>query len=82
MNRYSFAYVSLVVIGIILALYVGVCIMFVGGILEIIDMVNTNTLSITGLIWPGLKMLLSGFTGWLIYFIFIGLGSFIVRRRN
>lgn len=70
--------VVLIVLGVILGLYIGGWVMFIGGILNVIDLVavyiNTSVLDKTLLVFNILKIFFAGFVGYVTGLILVVLG--------
>jgi hypothetical protein len=71
--------ILLIIIGIGIGLYVGIWLMFVGGIIQLIDAVRADILVASEVAWGIAKILLAGLTGTLSAYIFILPGLFLVR---
>ena len=63
------------IFGICLGVYTGFCVMFVGGIVEIIDAVKAPVTDAAIIGWAILKILLASFVGVIIAWIGIALGA-------
>lgn len=59
----------IIIISILLALYFGLWIMFIGGIITIAKAWDTSTLSAAIVAWNIIKILLAGPVGWIIFII-------------
>lgn len=56
------------ILGIVLGLYVGFWVMFVGGIWDIVQMTQESVATKMGVFGAVLKIIFAGFVGWLIAF--------------
>lgn len=70
--------VLLIVLGIALGLYVGVWVMFIGGIFEIVDFIKLGLEDYSMLAWGIIKIILSSLVGWLCAFILIVPGGSLI----
>ena len=68
----------LIAIGVGLALYFGLWVMFIGGIMTIATALQMDTLVITILAWNLIKIFLSSFVGIIIFYIFGSLGMLLI----
>jgi len=68
--------VSLMLFGVLLGLYIGVYLLFIGGIIQIVQSINPVVIS-TGIAIGLCKVLLSGFCGYISAYIPILLGLYI-----
>lgn len=59
-----------IILGIILGLYVGFWIMFVGGIWDIVEMIQQDIATKIGILWAVLKIIFAAFFGWLTAMFF------------
>lgn len=69
--------ISLVIIGIVLGLYLGLWQMFIGGILAIARAIDGNNLTATLVAWNVVKILLASPIGGGIFYLFIASGLLI-----
>lgn len=60
-----------IIAGIALGLYLGVWVMFIGGIVDIIDQIKSPELSAMAVAWGVVKIVFAGFIGWLVALILI-----------
>lgn len=63
------------VLGVILSIYLGFCVCFVGGIIDIVNAIKATPASFWGLVFGLLKFCLSGFVGWSTFLIFTGIAN-------
>jgi hypothetical protein len=63
--------IVLIMIGILVGLYMGVWVMFVGGIVQIVEQLRAEHLIVSKLAWGVIRVVLSGFVGWLSALCFI-----------
>jgi uncharacterized membrane protein len=63
--------IVLIIAGIALGLYLGVWVMFIGGIVDIIDQIKSPELSAMAVAWGVVKIVFAGFIGWLVALILI-----------
>ena len=70
--------ILLVLAGIALGLYVGVYIMFIGGIVDVINQIKAPEISAMAVAWGVAKVVLASFIGWLVAIVLIlpGLAMF------
>ena len=61
---------ALFILGIIIGLYVGIWIMFIGGIMLIANGVQTGTLTAVILAWGIIRIIFASITGWVCFFVF------------
>ena len=79
--------VILIILGVILGLYVGGWILFIGSVLNIIDLiadyVSTSTISMLSLIFNIFKIMVAGFTGYVSSLILIvpGINLFLQEEQ-
>jgi hypothetical protein len=71
--------ILLVVAGIALGLYVGVWLMFIGGIVDVIEQVRAPELSAMGVAIGIGKTVFAGVAGWLVAIIIIVPGAAIAQ---
>ena len=69
--------IGIVILGIVLGLYLGLWVMFVGGILGIAQAVDTGTITAMIVAWNLIKIVLASFVGYIIIFVSIILGRLI-----
>lgn len=69
--------IGVLVIGILLGLYSGIWWAFIGGIIQIIEQVRAVELNSLQVALGVLKIMLSGFIGYGVSMIFIGLATII-----
>ena len=55
----------LIIAGIVLGLYVGIWVCFIGGIVQVIDQIRAPELTATIVAWGIAKIFLAGLFGWL-----------------
>lgn len=70
--------ISVAIIGILAALFVGGYLMFIGGIIQFVDGIEADPNSGSDIAWGITRFLFSGLVGWIIAFCGIGLGAAIV----
>lgn len=68
----------LIAIGVGLALYVGLWLMFIGGIIGIAMAIQTGTILATVIAWNAIKIILASFVGIIIFYIFGSLGMLLI----
>ena len=79
--------VILIILGVILGLYVGGWILFIGSVLNIIDLiadyVSTSTISMLSLIFNIFKIMVAGFTGYVSSLILVvpGINLFLQEEQ-
>ena len=56
---------SLMVCGIIFGIYIGLWVMFIGGIVEIVNQFQLPVISLSAIAWSILRIILAQFVGWL-----------------
>lgn len=61
----------LIIVGVLLGLYVGVWVSFIGGIVDVIHQIRAPELSTMALAWGIAKIFCAGLFGWLSAFVFI-----------
>ena len=64
-------------IGILLGAYVGIYVLFVKGIIDIVNAIKANPINTSMLTWGIVKSLNAAPVGWLIFFIFWAAASAI-----
>ena len=69
--------IGIVILGIVLGLYLGLWVLFVGGILGIAQAVDTGTITAMIVAWNLIKIVLASFVGYIIIFVSIILGRLI-----
>ena len=67
--------VMFIIAGIGLGLYVGLWVMFVGGIVTVVEAVKVSPVDSYGIAWGILKVCLSGIVGWVVFFFCSLIGS-------
>lgn len=55
--------ILLIILGIAIGLYVGVYLMFIGGIVQIVDAVKTTPTDGLGIAWGIIRIMVGGLTG-------------------
>lgn len=70
MNRLLMG-LSLIAIGILVGLYVGVWLMFIGGIMDLVEFAETGFETYQTLGWGVIKLFFAGASGWLSAIVFI-----------
>ena len=73
----QFIGILLIIAGFVIALYVGIYLMFIGGIVELIQTIKANNLNSAALTWAIIKIYVARFIGALIGIIIITIGWFI-----
>jgi len=63
--------IGLVICGVILGIYVGIWLCFIGGIVDVITQVRAEQLQAMGVAMGVVKIVFSGFFGWLSAALFI-----------
>jgi len=63
--------IVLIIAGIALGLYLGVWVMFIGGIIDIIDQIKAPELSAMAVAWGVVKVVFASLIGWLAALILI-----------
>ena len=69
--------IGIVILGIVLGLYLGLWVMFVGGILGIAQAVDSGTITAMIVAWNLIKIVLASVVGYIIIFVSIILGRLI-----
>jgi hypothetical protein len=59
----------LFIAGIVLGLYVGLYLMFVCGIIDVVNAVTGDVIDAWRAAWGVVKVVFAGFVGWIIFFI-------------
>lgn len=57
----------LILLGIVLGTYVGIYLLLFGGITQLLEAIKANPINSMGVAWGIIKILFSGFVGWLIF---------------
>ena len=57
------------IVGIILAIYIGFWLMFICGIVQIVEAVKADPVSSWGIAWGIVRVILASFVGWLIFWL-------------
>lgn len=70
-----------VVVGVCLGLYVGLYVMFVGGIIQIISQIGAVNVSAAAIAWGVVKMLFAAVVGWLITLAFVFPGVALASNK-
>lgn len=71
--------ISLMIIGIVLGCYLGIWVMFIGGILEIAHAIDIHQVTTVLIATNIIKMFFSGFIGVFIGFVGVGIGMAITE---
>ncbi len=61
--------VLLIIAGIVLGFYVGLYLMFIGGIIDLVQFIKSDLNTMSLLVWGVVKIMLSGLAGYLAGFI-------------
>lgn len=72
--------VLLILAGIVLGCYVGIWLMFVGGIVDVIEQVRAETLEAMAVAIGVAKILFAGFIGWLTAVVFCFPGAILIKE--
>lgn len=67
--------ILLILASIVIGIWLGIFVMFIGGIIEIIQSFQANPINAYGVGWGLIKFLCSGFVGWLSFGILFGFGA-------
>lgn len=67
--------ILLIVAGVLAGLYVGLWLMFIGGIIQVINAVKANPTPAIDVAWGVVRIIFASLVGWGIAAIGIGLGS-------
>lgn len=70
--------IILMILGVVLGIYLGFWVMFVGGILGIAKGIDTHTITATLIAINSIKVLFSGFVGFIIGYGLISLGLIVL----
>lgn len=70
---------ALTVVGILLGLYLGIWVLFIGGIVSVIEAVKANPVDAYRLVWGIVKVILAAPMGWLVFFILTAISDAIVK---
>lgn len=73
--------VFLVLLGIVLGIYVGLWVMFIGGILQILHAFQATPWLYSDIAWGVFRIVLSSFTGWLSAVVLIIPGIFLIQAK-
>jgi len=71
--------IALIVVGILLGLYVGLWVMFIGGIMGLASGFDLHTLTATLIGINVIKIFLAGFVGWMIAYVGITIGALLLN---
>ena len=71
----------MILIGVILGLYVGLWVCFIGGIVQIIDAVKIVETPMAQVGWGVTKMIFAAFSGWLCALVFVVPGIAMVQSE-
>lgn len=69
-----------IVLGILLGLYLGLWVLFIGGIFGIAKAIDSHTVTATLIAINVVKIILAGFVGWLTVYIGVILGGIIMSK--
>jgi len=67
-----------IVLGVVGAIYVGVYLMFIRGIIQLVNSITPEIIA-EGIAFGLIKIILASFVGWVIFVIGIGLAKVIAR---
>lgn len=73
--------IALIICGIVLGLYVGVWLMFIGGIVQIIDQIKAVDTSMLSVFGGVLRIMFAGFIGWVSAFVLIVPGAVMLDSK-
>jgi hypothetical protein len=68
---------TIIAVGVCLALYYSLWVMFIGGILGIASAVDTHIITATIIAWNVVKILLASFVGGIIFYITFSIGMLL-----
>jgi hypothetical protein len=74
--------VVVTIIGFLAALYVGLYVMFIGGIIQVVDAVKDDPIPAGSLAWGIARIVFASLVGWLIAAGGIGLGGLIASNSK
>lgn len=69
---------SLIILGILLGLYLGVWVMFIGGIIQVVQNI-TPVVNALGIALGLLRFMASSLVGWLSFVILFGIGKTLLE---
>lgn len=69
--------VIIVIIGILLGLYTGLKVMFIGGIIDVVEQIRATNLNGSILAIGIVKILFAGLVGWLIFYVSIFVAAIV-----
>lgn len=72
--------VLFILLGIVLGLYAGVWICFIGGITQIIEGIKSNPVNSLNIAIGILKFIVSGLVGWVSFAILFGIGYTLIEN--
>lgn len=72
--------IVLIVCGIILGLYMGVWVCFIGGICDVISQIRAEEMEAMGVAWGIAKVLFSGAVGWISALVMIVPGASFINN--
>ena len=70
----------LVIAGIVIGLWLGIWVMFIGGIAQLVTAFKVTPVSTTGIAFGLLRIMFSGFVGWLSGTAIVGCGACLSGR--
>lgn len=74
--------IFVIIAGVVLGLYVGIYLLFVGGILNLVSFAETNYQSINLLIKGIVKILIASPVGGIIFWVFSFIGGLIFTNKK
>jgi hypothetical protein len=69
--------VIIVIVGILLGLYTGLKVMFIGGIIDVVEQIKATNLDGSALAVGIVKILFAGVVGWVIFYISIFIAAIV-----
>ena len=66
--------ILLIVGGVFVGLYLGIWVLFIGGIVQTVEAIKATPISALGIAFGILKIMCSGFVGWLSGILMVGTG--------